>query len=102
MGPNHKFPKPDGVKPKEGAVLCPADRVLALYNQGTGKKAKKIAKAVRRWFYAEAKRKGWAGLRFLKDVQSAHGAGCVLWLAPQELNVSITITKEVHVLHSSE
>jgi hypothetical protein len=41
-----KFPVPGNLKAAEPAVLCPAERVLGLYNQETGKSAKKIAKSV--------------------------------------------------------
>ena len=37
---------------------------------------------------------------FVPDIQSKHGAGGVLWLPPQQVNVSIKITKNVLVLKS--
>ncbi|OGA56044.1 MAG: hypothetical protein A3F74_19435 [Betaproteobacteria bacterium RIFCSPLOWO2_12_FULL_62_58] len=58
----------------------------------------RIAKKVRGWFAAEAIKKGWAGIHFLPEIQSAHGAGCVLWLPPQQINVKINVTKQTLVL----
>jgi hypothetical protein len=97
-GPKFKFPNPKNCKPKDPAVLCTADRVLSIYNQDSGETAKRISKAVRTWFAAEAASKGWAGVHFLPEVQSAHGAGCVLWLPPQQVNIKVTVTKNILVL----
>ena len=93
-----KFPSPGNCKPADQAVLCPADRVLGLYNQDSEDTKKKIAKKVRDWFGSEARKKGWAGVRFLKDVQSSHGAGCVLWIPPQKINIQINVTNQTLVL----
>ena len=101
-GKKWKFPTPADVKPQERAVLCTADRVIKLYNQNNGGKAKRIAKSVRSWFAGEAKKRGWAGVRFLKEVQSAHGAGCILWLPPQQINVTVQVTQEVLVLRPED
>jgi hypothetical protein len=68
MGRNLKFPKPENYKPDAPAILCPAERVLGLYNQDSGDTAKKIAKKVRKWFFSEAHEKGWAGVHFLPEV----------------------------------
>ena len=97
-GANLKFPNPNNCKPKDPAVLCTAGRVLKLYNQDSGDTAQRIAKKVRRWFATEALQKGWAGVHFLPEEQSKHGAGCVLWLPPHLVNVNITITKQTLVL----
>jgi len=103
MGRRYKFPSPNDVKASQRAVLCPADRVIALYNQDSGhpKRAVRFSKKVRDWFFNEAQRHGWAGAHFLKDVQSNHGSGCVLWISPREVNVSVTVTKETLVLVNS-
>jgi len=77
-----KFPSPRDYKPAEPEILCPAERVIKLYNQGSGDTAKRIAKKVQGWFTAEAKKRGWKHVRFLKEVQSNHGAGCVLSRPP--------------------
>ena len=90
VGAKIKFPDPKSCKPQDPAVLCPAERVLGLYNQDSGDTAKKIAKKIRKWFAFEALKRGWAGVHFLPEIQSAHGAGCVLWLPPQGITVTIT------------
>ena len=99
-GARIKFPDPKKCTQENPAVLCPADRLLGLYNQDSGKSAKKISKTVRGWFAREASGKGWAGVNFVPDIQSKHGAGGVLWLPPQQVNVSIKITKNMFVLKS--
>lgn len=74
-----KFPDPGERSPREPAVMCPADRVLALYNQvNTGKPAEKVSNTVRKWFDAEARKAGWLCVKWFKDVATDHGAGCVL------------------------
>jgi len=73
-----KFPSPADYAAKYPVVLCPADRVIGLYEQATGKKAMRIAKNLKAWFAVEAKQKGWAGCRFVPQVQSEHGAGAIL------------------------
>lgn len=97
-GAKLKFPKSKEYKPAAPAVMCPAERVLGLYNQDSGDKAKRIAKKVRLWFFAEAPKHGWAGIHFLPQVQSNHGAGCVLWRSPDKIDISIKVTKETLVL----
>ncbi len=90
----HKFPRSAERSTAKPAVLCPADRVLKLYNQGSGKSAKKISKSVRDWFSAEAHRDGWTVVGFLPEVQSQHGAGCMLYNAP----AGATSTQLVRIL----
>jgi hypothetical protein len=87
--PDFKFPTPRSCKLKDRAVLCTADRIRALYNQETGKDAKRISKNVKKWFAAKAPSHGWAGAHFLPEVQSGHGAGCVLFVPPQQVNVNV-------------
>ena len=101
-GAKLKFPNPKNCKPQNPAVLCPANRVIGLYNQDSGNTAKRIAKKVRAWFTAEAIKKGWAGVHFLPDIQSAHGVGCVLWLPPHKINIMINVTKQTLVLLSQQ
>jgi len=79
LGPKLKFPDPKNCSPNKPAVLCPADRVLGLYNQDNNSPAKRIAKKVKKWFYDQAHANGWTGIHFLPDVQTNHGAGCLLW-----------------------
>lgn len=81
MARNFKFPDPNDYPLKTPAVLCPADRVINIYNQETGEDAKRISKKVREWFFREAHANGWSGGHFLPEVQSQHGAGCILWIA---------------------
>jgi hypothetical protein len=97
-GAKLKFPDPRNCRRANPAVLCAADRVLGLYNQDSGDAAKRIGKKVRVWFAAEALKKGWAGVHFLPEIQSAHGAGCVLWLPPQQIDVKINATVNTLVL----
>lgn len=103
MGRSHKFPQPDDVRPIQRAVLCPADRVIALYNQDSGapQDAVRMSKKVRDWFFSEAHKRGWAGVRFLKDVQSSYGSGCVLWIPPRKIDVTIVVTEKTLVLTDS-
>jgi hypothetical protein len=99
-GAKLKFPRPQDYAASEPAIMCPADRVLGLYNQDSGDAAQRIAKKVRAWFADEAAQKGWAGVHFLRQVPSVHGAGCVLWRPPAQINVNITVTNQVLVLHA--
>jgi len=92
------FPNPNQCTAANPAMLCPAERVLNLYNQATAKSAQRIAKSVREWFAKTAQQNGWAGVHFLPEVQSKHGAGCVLWPPPQQINVSINVTNQILVL----
>jgi len=100
VGRKLKFPEPKDYRSSHPAILCPAERVLGLYNQDQNpeKPARKIAQKVRRWFFIEAKKYGWAGVHFLPEVQSNHGAGCVLWRPPEKISVQITVTEETLVL----
>ena len=99
-GPKFKFPDPKKCKVSDRAILCPAERVINLYNQATTKRAKKIAKSVRDWFAREARKNGWAGVHFLPEVQSNYGAGCVLWPPPQQINVTVRVTNQILVLEA--
>lgn len=96
----YKFPTPKSCKLKDRAVLCTAERILALYNQATGKTAQRITKNVKMWFAEEAPKHEWAGAHFLPEVQSGHGAGCVLFTPPQQLNVNIKIKNTTLVLEA--
>lgn len=102
VGPKFKFPTPASCKLKDRAVLCTAERILALYNQFTAKNAKRISKNVKKWFAQEAQKMGWAGGHFLPEVQSGHGAGCVLFIAPPKVNVSIKVKKTTLVLQAEK
>ena len=79
-------------------IICPADRVLTLYNEANEPNAKRISGRVRTWFTDEAQKKGWAGIHWVKEVQSKHGAGCVLARPPEKVGVSIKVTKTTLVL----
>lgn len=97
-GAKYKFPHPGDCKHKEPAMLCPADRVIALYNQETGNSAKKIAKKVKEWFTNTAHEQGWSGVHFLPEVQSHHGAGALLAQAPDKVNKTIHVTPKTLIL----
>jgi hypothetical protein len=103
-GAKIKFPDTKSCKLGNDAVFCTAERLLGLYNQDSGdpKTAERISKKVRRWFAEEARAKKWAGVQFIPEIQSTHGAGCVLWLPPQQVNVKITITENMYVLKSQD
>jgi hypothetical protein len=73
-----KFPNPNERSIDSPAVFCPAARVLGLVNQSTGGDAKRISKNVREEFTKQAHEKGWDIVGFLPEVQSEHGAGCLL------------------------
>ena len=96
--PAFKFPTPGSCRLKDRAVLCTAERILVLYNQETGSDAKRISKNVKKWFAGQAPAYGWAGGHFLPDVQSGHGAGCVLFISPVTVNVKIMVTSTTLVL----
>ena len=102
VGRSYKFPTPASCKLRDGAVLCTAERILALYNQATGKNQQRITDPVKSWFSAEAMKHGWAGGHFLPEVQSGHGAGCVLFVPPQQVNVAINVTNKTLVLVADE
>jgi hypothetical protein len=97
-GAKLKFPNPRDYKPVHPAVMCPSERVIGLYNQDSGDTAERIAKKVRKWFFAESAKQGWAGVHFIPEVQSNHGAGCVLWRMPEKIDIQITVTKQTLVL----
>lgn len=99
-GRRYKFPNPGDCKAGDPAMLCPAERVLNLYNQEHSREAQRISKSVREWFATTAEENGWAGVHFLPEVQSNYGAGCVLWPPPQQINVEITVTNQILVLEA--
>lgn len=73
-----KFPKSAERSPAKPVAICPADRVLDLYNRANDAEAKRIGKTVRAWFTAEAHADGWDHVGFVPQVESEHGAGAVL------------------------
>ena len=103
VGRPFKFPDPNDYALKIPAVLCPADRVLSLYNQNSGQVAQRISQSVRGWFYAAAHQAGWGGAHFLPEVQSNHGAGCILWVGHRGLPqaVQVMMTPQVLFLQDS-
>lgn len=90
-----KFPHPNNAKRNNPAIICPGERVLGLFNQDSGDTAVRIAKKARKWFAAEALKRGWVGVHFIKEVQTEFGAGCVLWVPP---TVIINVTGQTLVL----
>jgi hypothetical protein len=88
-----KFPQSSKCTVGDPAFLCPAQRVLDLYNQANPKATReRICKAVKEWFEQQAKAEGWAGARFFKEYQSNYGAGCVLWIAPNTAPAAAQLT----------
>lgn len=88
MPRKYKFPAPKDYAAKDPVILCPAERVICLYNQATGKDAKRIAKTMKEWFVNEAKTNGWAACEFTPEVQSKHGGGAIL-LNPPSVKVTV-------------
>ena len=97
-----KFPTPASCKLKHGAVLCTAERVIGLYNQENDEERQRITDSIKKWFTAEAEKHGWAGGHFLPEVQSGHGAGCILFVPPQQINVTVNVTRKTLVLVADE
>ena len=77
-GRSFKFPDPGDRSANDPAILCPAERVLALYNQDSGDTAQRIAKKVKAWFAQRARELGWTHVAWFKEAGTNHGAGCVL------------------------
>jgi hypothetical protein len=100
MSRNFVFPSPASCKPKDRAVLCTAERIIKLYNQSNTDQAQRISKKVKRWFADTAAKRGWAGAHFLPEVQSGHGAGCVLFLPPTSVNVTVLVKNTTLVLEA--
>lgn len=88
-GRKTKFPLPSDYGSAKPVLLCTGERVLDLYNQGSGDTAQRIAKKVKKWFVAKAKNKGWAACEFVPQVQTQHSAGCLLLHTPP-IRVSVT------------
>jgi hypothetical protein len=57
---------------------------------------------VKTWFAIEAQKNGWAGGHFLPEVQSGHGAGCVLFIPPTDVNVTVKVTEKTLILFAYE
>jgi hypothetical protein len=55
---------------------------------------------VKKWFAEQAPQHGWAGCHFLPEVTSGHGAGCVLFVPPQTVNVTIIVKATTLVLEA--
>jgi len=102
MGRNLKFPNPNDRKLSKPAILCPAERVLKLYNQDSGDTAQRIAEKVKDWFKTQAHKIGWGGVQFLDEVESDHGAGCVLWLSQQPVSSQMKNTTNQFVLYETD
>lgn len=79
MAKDFKFPDPADYPPKHPVVICPAERVLNLYNQAhPNEPAQRTSKTVKEWFSTTATNEGWDGVHFLPEVQTSHSAGAVL------------------------
>ncbi|WP_143027271.1 hypothetical protein [Rhodospira trueperi] len=77
-----KLPDPGDRTANDPAVLCTKERVLQLYRNHTGDTASKMSQKVRSWFVSAAQEEGWDAALFLKDVETRHSAGCVLYKSP--------------------
>lgn len=98
----YKFPDAKARSPSEPAVFCTAGRVLNLHNQANEKQAQRISKKVREWFFEEAHTNGWNGVHFVPEVQSRHGAGCMLWVEQDRKKIKVTKTVLVLVSGNEE
>lgn len=74
-----KLPDPRERTANDPAVLCSKERVLQLYRNHTGDTAARMSGKVRKWFVSAAEEEGWDAALFLKDVETRHSAGCVLY-----------------------
>jgi hypothetical protein len=101
-GRRFKFPDATSRSINKPAVFCKADRVLNLYNQENEKPAQRISRRVREWFFEEARKRAREGVHFIPEVQSQHGAGCMLWVAQDRANIKITKAMLVLVSTSEE
>ncbi|HEX7816576.1 hypothetical protein [Dyella sp.] len=52
---------------------------MNLYNQANGAERQRITKKVKEWFTETAHADGWDQVGFLPEVESEHGAGCILY-----------------------
>lgn len=68
----------------------------------TQQRIKRITKPVEQWFTSEVPKHGWAGSNFLPEVQSGHGAGCVLFVPPSQVNVNVQVTNKTLILVADE
>ncbi|SHG07834.1 hypothetical protein [Vibrio gazogenes] len=96
-GRNFVFPNPENTKLKDNAVFCSNERIIALYNQANDTDRKRMTDNIKHWFASEAQENGWAGGNYLRDSQTGHSAGCVLFTPSKETNIHIT--KNTLVLH---
>lgn len=87
-----KLPDPSERSEKDPAVLCDNERVLALYNNYNEKPAQRISQTVRTWFVETAQEEGWDAAIFIKDVETSHSAGCLLYRKPINALVNVFLT----------
>jgi hypothetical protein len=93
--PKFKFPDHRDRSQNEPSALCPAERVLFLYNQDSGNKVTtRISKTVRSWFEDAARQQGWADVRWFRDVSTNSGAGCVLSIGSFAFGVTAAADEE--------
>jgi hypothetical protein len=92
MGRSLKFPLPKDYPAKDPIILCPADRIISIYNKANGSNRRSVAKGIIEWFKQQASDNGWADCRFVPAVQTKHSAGCIL-LNP--LSVTVTVNQIV-------
>jgi hypothetical protein len=85
-----KFPDPKRCTIEHMVVFCSSERIIRLYNQShTLNPKERIVESVKAWFTLEARKKGWAGTKFLPSSdRTSTIAGCVLAAPPHE-NVHI-------------
>lgn len=86
-----KLPDPSERSEKEPAVLCSSERVLALYNSANSPIAQRVSQTVRKWFIETADQEGWDAALFIKDVETRHSAGCLLYKKPKNTLVNVFI-----------
>jgi hypothetical protein len=95
------FPDPANVAPAQPAVICTAERVLDLYRQSTGVTRVRVVQSVKDWFTQAARENGWEGVTFLRDFQTEHTAGCVMW-RPAEIQATVNVTKITKITLTSD
>lgn len=87
MGRHFKFPDAGDRSPNQPAVMCPAERVLALFNQHSGDKGQRISAKVKTWFTTMSLSRGWGHIWWFEDVLTNRSSGCVMSIPTTTITV---------------
>jgi len=102
MPRNYVFPNPQNTQMKDNAVFCSNERIITLYNQANGADRKRMTDSIKDWFSDEARKNGWAGVNYLRDSQTGHSAGCVLFVPPKKVDIQMHVERNVLILPNDE